>query len=254
MKRILIVIITIILITGVTGCEAKNDYNQNPYNTKQIETPKEVQKKIYKSINFITQGGTTISSQKVEQGSQLNTPPTTYKEDHIFDGWYLDQNYTQGAIFPMTINNDVTLYAKWLKIKDVIGCEGCNIDSDLIHTRGYSYNLTPTGLDLDRLSLLGYRINVTVNYNVYYEKDYNVPFDIGYMGSPKYEISIIDNNKRGEFQENMSTSKTPESRSISKSYTPLEIKNNNIRMEISSDNIQNKIYFTDIIITYTCVK
>lgn len=255
-KYLAISMIIIMLLASFTSCNSTDNLNlnQNTKYTKQIETPIEVEKKIYKNIVYNTQGGSNISTQSVEQGSQLNDAPIPTKTDHTFDGWYLDQTYTQGATFPMIIDKDVTLYAKWLKTKETINCVGCTIDSDIIHTQRYSYDLTPTGMDLDRLSILGYRITVNIDYKVYYTKDYNVAFDIGYMGSPKYEISIADRNDIGIHNNNQSTSTSQTTRNISKTYTPLELKNNGIKLSVSSDNIQNKIHFTEFVITYTCIK
>ena len=47
------------------------------------------------------------------------------------------------------------------------------------------YDITPTGFDYDKLEKSGYRIKIKVTYDVYYKKDYDVPFDVGYASLPK---------------------------------------------------------------------
>ena len=46
-------------------------------------------------------------------------------------------------------------------------------------------------------------------------KDYNVLFDIGYAGSPKYEFSIYNTDLVGYFEENLSTTKTAQKQTYS---------------------------------------
>ena len=73
------------------------------------------------SVNFNTDGGSSIATIISRENSNFNlsqiNDPT--KANHVFDGWYLDEAFTRFAPSDMTINNDVTIYAKWLRILNV---------------------------------------------------------------------------------------------------------------------------------------
>ena len=90
--------------------------------------------------------------------------------------------------------------------------------------------------------------------NEYYKKDYDVPFDIGYAGSPKYEVSIYNSDLKGVLDEDMSTSKTTKTRTIKIEDYTTNLKNTKLRLTFSTDNIQNIIYFKNITVQYTCVR
>ncbi|HOO23361.1 MAG TPA: leucine-rich repeat protein [Clostridia bacterium] len=61
---------------------------------------------------FVTNGGTAIESYST---AVIATAPVTIKEHHTFAGWYIDIAFAEGSkvTFPLTLNGDITLYAKW---------------------------------------------------------------------------------------------------------------------------------------------
>lgn len=61
-------------------------------------------------VTFETNGGVAVPSYT---GEVLEIAPTTTKENANFVGWYLDAECTRIARFPLTILDDMTLYAKW---------------------------------------------------------------------------------------------------------------------------------------------
>ena len=93
-----------------------------------------------------------------------------------------------------------------------------------------------------------------IMYNVKYKKDYDIPFDIGYAGSPKYEISLMNNSLQGYFEENLPTTKSE----VEKCYaynTALNFsKDEQISLIFSTDNVQNIILFSDIVIVIEAIK
>ena len=102
---------------------------------------------------------------------------------------------------------------------------------------------------------LGYRkIDIKVTYDVYYEKDYDILWDIGYAGSPKYEISLYHSNNTGTFYKDQSTNKTAKTRTIEGSILISDIGNDTMKLSFSTNNIQNIIYFENIVVKYECVK
>ena len=45
----------------------------------------------------------------------LNSLPTPTKNGYNFEGWYLDENFTEKVYEGMTVSADMVLYAKWTK-------------------------------------------------------------------------------------------------------------------------------------------
>ena len=73
------------------------------------------------NVNFNTDSGSSIATIISRENSNFNlsqiSNPT--KANHVFDGWYLDEAFTRFAPSDITINDDVTIYAKWLRILNV---------------------------------------------------------------------------------------------------------------------------------------
>lgn len=96
-----------------------NDYVVSPV-AKKRDTIKDNQngneqsKDIYYAITFETNGGKKLDKQILTQEeSTYSVEPT--KEGWIFDGWYVDSEYTEKFNFGNKLNSDVTIYAKWVK-------------------------------------------------------------------------------------------------------------------------------------------
>lgn len=67
-------------------------------------------------VNFDTNGGSKIESQKVMYGKTVNLSDVPVKNGYIFTGWFLDENCTQ-EFNPNddVIISDITLYSAWEK-------------------------------------------------------------------------------------------------------------------------------------------
>ena len=65
------------------------------------------------TITFNTNGGSTIESQTLNYGDTLTQPTAPTKANYSFMGWYLNEELTQKANFPITIEDNITIYAKW---------------------------------------------------------------------------------------------------------------------------------------------
>lgn len=254
-KKLIALLFVILIPFSLIACEdeitqtKKNNNKKDNYISKQ-----EVEQQIYYTVTYQTNGGSKISSEQYLKDGFLTKAPATTKENYIFEGWFLDETLTTAAIFPIKITNDINLYAKWLKIKDITQIENCKIKLDSDYSSAVTCSLTPTGFDFDALNLKNYKIKITVNYNVRYKKDYNVLLDIGYFGSPKYEASLYNSQTTGIFQEDLSTTTSANSRSISITEKAIDLKQKQITLVFSTNNIQNIIYFEDIYVTYECIK
>ena len=67
------------------------------------------------SVVFITNGGTTYEAlTNLESGESVQEPsPAPVKAGHTFAGWYLNEGLTAACSFPITVEENMTLYAKW---------------------------------------------------------------------------------------------------------------------------------------------
>lgn len=150
---------------------------------------------------------------------------------------------------------DVFVVVENLKLTDTVKCKECNIKFlDSNHSPSASYYITPNGFEMDKLEERGYYMEIEVTYNVYYKKDYDVLWDIGYAGSPKYEISILNSDGMGQMESNLTTKTSKVSRSLMIRGSIADIKNQRWVLTFSTDNVQNVIYFTDIVVNYRCYK
>ncbi len=244
MKKLLQILLSVILVLSTVLFASACTLTDEDGN---IETP------ITKGYNvrFDTNGGTSVESKKV---SVLTNAPTTSKTDYLFDGWFLDSALKNEAKFPLELNYDTTLYAKWVKLADTQNFSPSVIKWWSGNESSVVYYITPSGFELEKLATLDYSMQIEVSYKVHYEKDYNVPLDIGYLGAPKYEIYITNSDGLGISDEDIKTELTKVSQTALYTSKVVDLINQRIKLEFSTDNIQNKIHFTDIVVSYKCVK
>lgn len=83
------------------------------------------------TVSFETNGSEKIEKKEVTEGSTLTTKKPIL-EGYDFVGWYLDSNLTQEFTKTSTVNDNITLYAKWEMKKFTISFVsngGTNIES-----------------------------------------------------------------------------------------------------------------------------
>lgn len=67
------------------------------------------------TVKFVTNYGTAPNPQTVQRGGNATEPKLPDEEDYAFKGWYTDRECITPFDFAQTqINNDITLYAKWV--------------------------------------------------------------------------------------------------------------------------------------------
>ncbi len=64
-------------------------------------------------IDFESNGGTKINSQKIFEGDLANRPSDPYKSCYRFVGWYTNSSLTNKYNFNNKVYKNMTLYAKW---------------------------------------------------------------------------------------------------------------------------------------------
>lgn len=141
-----------------------------------------------------------------------------------------------------------------LKLNDTQRCESCSLKMWEGNTPAATYSITPEGFDYDSLDSQGYHMRITVSYTVYYKKDYNVPFDIGYAGAPKYELTILTSDGMGNGLQNQTTTTGEKSKSFSVTIKINDLRDTKLTLTFSTDNVQNIIYFKNIQVSYLCTK
>lgn len=68
------------------------------------------------SISFNSNGGTSVQTVQIASGTTLNELSTSTRPGYIFMGWYTDAGLTQMFTLSTVLDNDLTLYAKWLPL------------------------------------------------------------------------------------------------------------------------------------------
>lgn len=248
MKKYLIILTIITIILSLISCETETS-NSTQQNIKNFA---EEIKIIVPTVSFNTNGGSYIEPIKT---NVINYEPTTTRQDHVFDGWYLDSSFITPASFPLEIKYDTMLYAKWLLIKGTLSSQNkAEIDSNIIEEKGCQINITPTIFEMHRLSQLDYKMQINISYDSYYVKDYDVLWDIGYIGAPEFETYVKKSGTTVISKTKQTATKKTYTYNLSYTTTVSDLINNDLTIEFWSDNIQNKLYFENIIVTYQCYK
>jgi len=66
------------------------------------------------TVNFVTNNGTEVESQKGAPGMKLTLPELT-KEGYYFAGWYTDPEFTDAFNLSQFPEDSTTIYAKWIE-------------------------------------------------------------------------------------------------------------------------------------------
>lgn len=71
------------------------------------------------TITFNTDGGSLVNPITQDYNSEISAPEDPIKEGYAFEGWYLDETYTQRVLLFITMPaEDLTLYAKWKEVQN----------------------------------------------------------------------------------------------------------------------------------------
>ena len=65
------------------------------------------------SITFNSNGGSSVTTQTIEEGNKVTKPSDPTKSGFTFGGWYKDSECTKAYDFDSEVTADITLYAKW---------------------------------------------------------------------------------------------------------------------------------------------
>lgn len=142
MKKILIIILSIIASLGVISCD--NSANNNNGN----QTPPEEIIEYY--VTFNANGGTPNPiMQTVDEDEKLIEPKIPTKEGFEFLGWYIGPDKTVKWDFNDFVNSNMTLHAKWEEITTDDPIIDDNKDDDKFESYGFEI----IEIDLDDISI-----------------------------------------------------------------------------------------------------
>ena len=242
-KALLVTFFCVLILFALVSCNENNSENNSD--------------NLFKKNHTITLVADGLANEKitVDDGEVLNIAVTPQKDDYIFKGWYTDSACTVPYDFSRPVTTSFKLYAGFALKTKTINCKDIKIKAlSSTYDNDKSFGLSLVGFDYDYLEKNGMGLQFKIMYNVKYKKDYDIPFDIGYAGSPKYEISLMNNSLQGYFEENLPTTKSE----VEKCYTyntALNFsKDEQISLIFSTDNIQNIILFSDIVIVIEAIK
>ncbi|WP_167434087.1 InlB B-repeat-containing protein [Paenibacillus silvae] len=130
-------------------------------------------------LSFNSDGGSTVSSQSVEDGEAAMEPDAPTREGYKFSGWYSDIDRTQAYIFTTPMKASLSLYAKWTAIYTVSfnSNDGSSVDNQTIENGNHATEPTvPTKdgyifsgwySDIDLTEAYSFTTSVTSNLTLY---------------------------------------------------------------------------------------
>lgn len=239
-KSILSLLLSILTVFMIASCNYENTAHD-----------------IFKKNHVVTLivDGVEYNKVIVDEGDVLIIRNEPNKNNYIFKGWYTDYHCSFLYDFTRPVTTDFSLYAGFtLKSKSFYndGFELKALSSN--YSNSASFGISLIGFDYSFLEKNNMGLQFVISYSVKYQKDYNVLWDIGYAGSPKYELSLINESLQGYFEENLPTTTSY----VAKSYTyntKLNFtKDKDIELIFSTDNVQNIIMFKDINLTINVIR
>lgn len=96
-----------VTLKAVAVCDGKKD---SPVATMEVKGRQY-------TVKFNTQGGSKVVSQKIWPQEAATKPANPKRKNYKFDGWYSDKRCKTKWKFGSRVTQDVTLYAKWTKVK-----------------------------------------------------------------------------------------------------------------------------------------
>lgn len=73
----------------------------------------ETQEPVFYTVTFVSDGGSDVASQLIEQGQPASKPEDPTKAGYKFVGWYTDQKLSIPYDFNTPVTENITLYPKW---------------------------------------------------------------------------------------------------------------------------------------------
>ncbi len=99
------------------GCTQRFDFNATPISSNITLYAKWG---VACTVTFDTCDGKAVTTAKVIEGGKVSAPAEPHRNNYEFGGWYLDDEYQTEYNFDTVVDNDITLFAKWNEIYNVL--------------------------------------------------------------------------------------------------------------------------------------
>lgn len=254
MKKTLFAIFFCVLLLFVfSSCNESEKPSSNSSNDNMGSSSND----LFKKNHTVTLVIDAFSNKKItiDDGKALTINFTPTKDSYIFKGWYTDSACTVPYDFSQPVKTSFNLYAGFTLRTKTIRCQNIEIKAlSSKYENSQSFGLSLVGFDYDYLEDNGMGLQFKITYNVKYTKDYEVPFDIGYAGSPEHEVSLLNSSLQTYSETNLPTTKSEVKRCYTYN-TPLYFsKDEQIVLSFSTDNIQNIVSFSDIVVVIEAIR
>ena len=99
------------------ACTQKFDFNATPISSNITLYAKWG---VACTVTFDTCDGKAVTTAKVVEGGKVSVPAEPHRNNYEFGGWYLDDEYQTEFDFDTVVKNNLTLFAKWNEIYNVL--------------------------------------------------------------------------------------------------------------------------------------
>ena len=89
----------------------------------------------------VTFADTNLSAQSIAKGALLQRPADPNKADSVFVGWYTDAGFANEANFPITVNENITLYARYYTYQEIFREARKNTVGENVPGFSYTYQM-----------------------------------------------------------------------------------------------------------------
>ena len=128
------------------------------------QTPDESTVVSYSTISFDSNGGSDVSSIRVVQGEEVSEPTEPTYEGMTFVCWCYDEELSEKVEWPLVVDKNYTLYAKWNVEVDIVAYLETLLDYQIFNP----YNMIPETLKP------GYSSNVVSKSDYEFSSSVNV--------------------------------------------------------------------------------
>lgn len=238
---VMTIILSIVMMFSLTACNDENLSAELDVAYEKIDELNNMIDELNQSINdlstSITEKGTEQELPKhkvrfITSGSEVSEmtvnsimySPTTIKNNHYFVGWYYDAETICPVTFPLSVNSEMTLYAKFKETRESLAhrfssyiatntdseieVEYPIVDSVIIKTIGELITVTAT--DENTTTSNGYTstekisINISFKYGCIDECSGTITYSKTFQGNGAYEYynemrSVVSVQKIGSF-------------------------------------------------------
>ncbi|MBR5309665.1 MAG: InlB B-repeat-containing protein, partial [Oscillospiraceae bacterium] len=105
-------------------------------------------------VSFVTNGGTEFADKKVAPGTEIDSFPTPYKANSIFEGWYYDEEGTLPVASTDTVEKNLTLYASYIEMSPLEAIESKQFASAIDVESNFRITVVTEDKDIDTETVL----------------------------------------------------------------------------------------------------